>query len=324
MESERGRSAWCGNAREHRRGREFAAKLDPENPANRYDAIFGSAARDAGSGVGYELSYRLRQQEESAQRWIEDCGLWFAGTDGKPARAVGVIRDVTDRHMREQQLVYANTMDSLTGGMNRSRLCQAIQEEIDHTARYRTNFGFLLIGIDDLGRVNRAYGFDLADQVIGMVAQRLCSRMRTSDSLGRFSANKFGIILQDCDADDLAVAAARFVNAVRESPLETAVGPIVVSVTAGGVLAPRHARSMTDVMGRAEEALDLAKAAGRGSFRAYVPSVESEARRRENLRLTDLIVSALNERRVNIAFQPVVRADPRRGLSRMPGPAPRP
>jgi diguanylate cyclase (GGDEF)-like protein len=288
-------------------GRGFAGSLDPENAANRYDVIFGSGTNDTGSGVRYELSYALRS-EGPLPRWIEDTGLWFAGADGKPARAAGVIRDVTERHMREQQLVHANAIDSLTGGMNRSRLCQAIQEEIDRTSRYRTTFGFLLIGIDDLGRVNRTFGFDLADQVIGMVAQRLCSRMRTTDSLGRFSANKFGIILQDCDADDLTVAAARFVNAVREAPIETAAGPIVVSVTAGGVLAPRHARSMTEVMGHAEEALDLARAAGRGSFRAYVPNTESEARRRENLRLTDLVVSALNERRVNVAFQPVVHA----------------
>jgi EAL domain-containing protein (putative c-di-GMP-specific phosphodiesterase class I) len=64
-------------------------------------------------------------------------------------------------------------------------------------------------------------------------------------------------------------------------------------------------------MGRAQEALDLAQHAGRGLFRAYAPSVESEARRRENLRQADVIVSALNARRVSMAFQPVVHAGTR-------------
>jgi EAL domain-containing protein (putative c-di-GMP-specific phosphodiesterase class I) len=84
-----------------------------------------------------------------------------------------------------------------------------------------------------------------------------------------------------------------------------------VSVTAGGVLAPRHGRTAAEVLGHAQEALDLAQSAGRGTFRNYVPSVESEARRRENLRQADVIVSALNERRVTMAFQPVVHAGSR-------------
>ena len=292
-------------------GRQFAGLLDPANPFNRYDAIFRSSGRDDGAGVAYELRYSLKTGEAAEPRWIEDCGRWFAGAGGKPARAAGIVRVVTDKYLREQQLVQTSAIDSLTGGMNRSRLVQTLDELLDRASRNQTSFGFLLIGIDDLGRVNRTYGFDLADQVIGMVAQRLCSRMRTSDALARFSGNKFGIVLHECDGDELAIAAARFVNAVREAPLETAMGSIVVSVTTGGVLAPRHGRTAADVMGHAQEALDLAQSAGRGTFRAYAPSVESEARRRENLRQADVIISALNDRRVTMAFQPVVRAGTR-------------
>jgi diguanylate cyclase (GGDEF)-like protein len=292
-------------------GRAYAVLLDPESPANRYDTIIGSAARDDGNGVAYELCYCLCPQNAEEVRWIEDTGRWFAGPDGRPIRAVGILRLVTERHLREQRLAQLSATDSLTGEMNRARLCQTIEEALDQAVRYRTTSGFLLVGIDDLGRVNRSYGYDIADQAIAGVAQRLRSRMRTSDVLGRFSDNKFGLVLNECNTDDLAVAAARFVNAVREAPLETSVGPIAVSVTAGGIVAPRHARTVAEVMGHAQEALDLAKVAGRGSFRAYLPSVESEARRRENLRLTDVIVSALNERRVKLAFQSVVNAQTR-------------
>jgi diguanylate cyclase (GGDEF)-like protein len=292
-------------------GRLFAALLDPENPLNRYDAVFGSAGRDDGEGVPYELRYSLSRAGQAGPCWVEDCGRWYAGKAGNPARAAGVVRIVTERHRSEQQLLHSSAIDSLTGSMNRSRLVQAMEELLTRGSHKQTSFGFLLIGIDDLGRVNRSYGFDLADQVIGMVAQRLCSVMRTSDALGRFSGNKFGVILHECDEEALAVAAARFVNAVREAPLETAVGPVAISVTAGGVIAPRHARTVPEIMGRAQEALDLAQGAARGTFRAYAPSIESEARRRENLRQTDVIVSALNDRRVSMAFQPVVNAKTR-------------
>lgn len=297
-------------------GREFAAILDPNNLENRYDTILGSSERDAGNGVSYSLSYGVVRAGEDTPLWIEDSGRWYAGLSGKPERATGVVRVVTERYLREQQLLRASAFDNLTGGLNRSRLCRAIEDALVLAARCRTSFGVLVIGIDDLSRLNRAYGFDQADHLIGLVAQRLRSRMRAGDSLGRFSANKFGIILQDCDADDLVVAAARFVTSVRETPIDTANGAVPVSVTAGGVLAPRHARTLNEVIEYAEEALDLAKAAGRGSFRAYVPTVEGEARRRENYRVTELIVSALNERRVDLAFQPVVHAGTRETVFR--------
>jgi diguanylate cyclase (GGDEF)-like protein len=292
-------------------GRAFAALLDPASPANRYDAIVGSDARDHGAGRAYDLCYCLNLPGAAEPCWIEDTGRWFAGTDGKPARAVGIVRVVTARHKREERLAELSATDMLTGEMNRARLTTLLTEALEQAALYRSSIGFLLIGIDGLGDVNRAYGFDVADEAITAIAARLRTRLRVSDALGRFSDGKFGLLLHDCSADELTVAAARFINGVREAPLETSVGAIMISVTAGGVVAPRHARTPAEVMGRALEALDLAREAGRGVFRAYQPSLESEARRRENLRLTDVIVAALNDRRIELAFQPVVRADTR-------------
>jgi EAL domain-containing protein (putative c-di-GMP-specific phosphodiesterase class I) len=63
-----------------------------------------------------------------------------------------------------------------------------------------------------------------------------------------------------------------------------------------------------EVIVRAHEALDTAKARRRGSFLAHRPSVEREALRRENIRATDEIVAALNERRIHLAYEPVVTA----------------
>jgi EAL domain-containing protein (putative c-di-GMP-specific phosphodiesterase class I) len=63
---------------------------------------------------------------------------------------------------------------------------------------------------------------------------------------------------------------------------------------------------------RAHEALDAAKAKRRGSFEAYRPSVERDMLRRESIRATDEIVAALNERRIVLAFEPVVETRSRR------------
>ncbi len=136
--------------------------------------------------------------------------------------------------------------------------------------------------------------------------------MRGKDTLGRFSGSKFGLVLRDCTPDDLATAAERMLTAIRADLVATSAGPISVTTTIGGVTAPRHAKSVAEVLTRAQEALDIAAARHRGSFLAYRPNIEREALRRENLRATDEIVAALNERRIFLAYETVVAATDRR------------
>ncbi len=57
----------------------------------------------------------------------------------------------------------------------------------------------------------------------------------------------------------------------------------------------------------------------RGSFHAYRPNVEREAMRRDNVRATDEIVAALNERRIFLAYETVAAAaDRKAGVLRVP------
>jgi predicted signal transduction protein with EAL and GGDEF domain len=130
--------------------------------------------------------------------------------------------------------------------------------------------------------------------------------MRGKDSLGRYSGTKFGIVLSECTPDDMAIAADRLLAGVRDELVPTAAGPVAVTVTIGGVTAPRHARSAPEVLARAKEALDAAKGKRRGSFFAYRPNLERDALRRDNMRATDEIVAALNERRIFLAYETVV------------------
>ena len=52
--------------------------------------------------------------------WIEETGCWFAGPDGKPARAQGIVRVNNERHARDEQLMRLSRHDPLTGELNRT------------------------------------------------------------------------------------------------------------------------------------------------------------------------------------------------------------
>jgi diguanylate cyclase (GGDEF)-like protein len=206
--------------------------------------------------------------------WIEDVGRWFAGADGKPARAHGIVRAVNERRAEEERLAYLSRFDGLTGEMNRWHLTEALGQMLDEAVRYRGSCGFLIVAIDNLAHINEVYGFDVADEVIGAIARRLRTKLRGGDVLGRFSGNKFGVVLKNCTPEDIGAAGDRLLSGVRDDVIQTAAGPVAATVTIGGINAPRHARSVHEILARAHEALETAKARRRGA-RTCAPATRS-------------------------------------------------
>ncbi|QIG95861.1 MULTISPECIES: putative bifunctional diguanylate cyclase/phosphodiesterase [unclassified Bradyrhizobium] len=288
-------------------GAELAKLIEPMRSV-RSDALGQAATVRSGEGVPYRIEYGVRAVTSAPVIWIEETGCWFAGADGRPALVQGVVRINNERHARDEQLMKLSRHDPLTNELNRTYLIASLAETIEECARFRTSCAFMLIGIDHLARVNDAFGFDVADAVIAEVAKRIRARLRSGDMLGRFSGNKFGLILRNCTVDDTNIAAERFLAAVRDEVVPTKSGPVSVTVSIGAVTIPRHARSAEEAVNRAQETLDAAKSRRAGSFALWKPNVERDAQRRVNIRVTDEIVTALNERRIVIGFEPVVDA----------------
>lgn len=290
-------------------GRDLAALIEPQRGI-RAEVLTREPPAD-GAPVTYRIEYGVRASTNAPLRWIEESGFWFAGPDGKPARVQGIVRVNNERHARDQYLLKQSQHDALTGDLNRAHLLNELGDAVDDAARFRSTFAFMLIGIDHLSRINDAFGFDVADEVIVEVARRIRTRLRGGDLLGRFSGNKFGLVLKNCSIDDAATAATRFLQGIRDEIIPTSAGPVSVTASIGAVSVPRHARSADEAITRAQEALATAKRRRNGSAMIWKPNVERDAQRRVNIRVTDEIVTALNERRIVMAFEPVVDASTR-------------
>ena len=285
-------------------GAELAKLIEPRRSV-RTEAL--SLALATG-GASYRIEYGMRANTTAAVLWIEESGNCVAGADGKPLRVQGIVRVNNERHAREQQLLKLSQHDPITGELNRTHLMASLAEAIEEATRFRSTFVFMLVGIDHLARINDAFGFDVADEVIGEIAKRIRLRLRGGDVLGRFSGNKFGLILKNCSVDDANIAAERFLQGIRDDVIPTASGPVSVTASIGAVSVPRYARDVGEAINRAQETLSTAKHRRHGSYSMWRPNVEREAQRRVNIRVTDEIVTALNERRIVMAFEPVVNA----------------
>ncbi|MGY8704234.1 bifunctional diguanylate cyclase/phosphodiesterase [Bradyrhizobium sp. 18BD] len=291
-------------------GAEFAKLIEPAQTL-RTAALAQTSAVHGADGTPYRVEYGVRVSASDPVVWVEETGRWFAGPDGRPTRAIGSVRINNERHARDEELAKLARLDPLTGELNRSHLIAALAEAIEETTRFRSTAAFMLVGIDHLARVNDAFGFDVADAVILDVAKRIRARLRGGDVLGRFSGNKFGLILKNCTIDDMNVAAERFLAGIRDEVVPTKSGPVSVTASIGAVSLPRYARNTDEAVNRAHETLDAAKRRRVGSFAAWRPDATRDAQRRVNIRVTDEIVTALNERRIKLAYEPVVAAGSR-------------
>lgn len=285
--------------------RAFAARTVCQKGSSRFDVITGSTAVDSGAGVPYELEYQLKD-DSGALRWIEDRGRWFADAEGRPDIAIGVLRSIDERRVREDRLVRLSTYDELTGLLNRARMKEALGDTIDATARGKSTAAFLLLAVDNLSLINDSYGFDVADEVIVGVGQRLRGLARRVDVVGRYSGNKFGLVLRNCSKERLIAVTERLLASVRDQVIQTSRGPVATTVSAGCLSLPAHAQTVEQALSHAEEALAVAKQMHRDSYVMFTPSREREKTRQYNMNVTDELVSALNERRICLAYQPVV------------------
>jgi diguanylate cyclase (GGDEF)-like protein len=291
-------------------GRAYANLLSPTSGESRYDAITRSPESDHGSGVPYRICYALAPftgERRADATWIEDTGRWFADASGRPARAHGLVRVITDRHEADEQLQKRSRLDAATGALNRASLMEHVGQLLEAAQRRPEGFIVLLAAVENLFALNRTYGYDVVDEIIAAMVVRLHGQMRSTDVIARYAGNKFALVLESCDADQMKVAALRFIETIAAAPFQTAAGPVHAGMRIGGVVAPRHGRSPQILFQHAEEALDLARQSGAARFCAFEPLLAVEDARIRALRTADDILSALNQGRITLALQPVVR-----------------
>ena len=283
-------------------GAGFAELVTSDSESSRFQAINNSAARDVGEGAPYRVSYRLARSDGSSSA-VEDVGRWFADQQGRPVHAHGVVRilqrDEATRPVGDDSRPNASALAS------RRSFNDALESRFTHGRPGETNFAVLMVGVEDLPDLNRRHGYDVTDEVIAAVGRRLGGNIRAIDRVTHYAGGKFAVLLSAGNPEQLTLAAPRLARRVNAELFETSIGAVKATVRIGAALAPRHGRSACRLLQRAEQAYEQA-ASEESRYALYTPGQAlSEAERRETA-VGHEIVAALNQRRIVVAYQPIV------------------
>ena len=125
----------------------------------------------------------------------------------------------TERGRRIRELVHR---DGLTGVLNHATLMAELEHAIAFSARHGEPLCFLMLDLDHFKRINDTHGHLMGDQVLMHVAGVFRKAIRSSDLLGRYGGEEFGIILRRCPPENGRVIAEKLRAALADAPLSVA------------------------------------------------------------------------------------------------------
>ena len=262
------------------------------------------------NGAKFQIDYKIRTFD-GRDIWVEERGKRLAGDGPRATQIIGVISNIQNRKTREEQAGYHAAFDSLTGLWNKTRMSEGLTHLLSYAQRYDRQSGYIVFKISNLDNINATYGYEAGDHLLTAVAERLQSCVRSPDICGRVSGVSFGVGLTDCDGVQMQMVANRIGNALKSAPYESPYGDLQATFAVGGIALSQKAVSAVDAMEQVQTAVTHSQRLD-GEFVAYssdLPDIKPRQNNKDFVR--EDIINALNDRRVSLAYQPIIDAKTR-------------
>lgn len=250
-------------------------------------------------GVRYDCQYRVMHAGNEV-RFVHSLADVVTDAEGKPARIVGVIQDVTEMQLAQQEIQRLAFFDENTGLPNRIAMRQHLEAAfgVDNPA---LPVAVLIIELAHFRQINLTLGHLNGDELLRNVAQRIAQLLGNDAHLSRTANAQFTAILQGAHAETAQRVADAIARAFEETFLIAGV-PYEISAHVGIAVAS-HADDPTSLVRKADVAVYQARQNGRSAM-AYSPAEDPYDPKR--LALLGEFRNAISEGEIALYCQPKV------------------
>ncbi|GLC24066.1 EAL domain-containing protein [Roseisolibacter agri] len=294
-------------------------RLVGRSPAELRGSAGGDLVSDEDRAAVREPLRELREGRRASvtveQRFVRPDGesVWASLTVrrvdvlGAGATLMGMAQDVTSRRELEARLSHQAFHDPLTGLANRSRLRERLDAALAAPGRRADGVALVYVDLDDFKKVNDSLGHAAGDQLLRVVAERLLSATRGSDTVARLGGDEFAILLDNVRVDqDVLVVAERVGKAMR-APFQLEGKEVFVGASVGiarGSADAEHAAGADELLRNADVAMYVAKRGGKGRHAIYAREMNADAL--DRLELEADMRHALDRDELLLHYQPIV------------------
>lgn len=205
----------------------------------------------------------------------------------------------------ETKAMHDATHDSVTDLPNRVLFCDRVTQAISLSRREKKKIAIILLDLDRFKEINDTLGHLNGDRLLKLVAMRLESVLRESDTLARFGGDEFAILLTGITDDEVVSLVASKIQRSLTSPFILDELTLDVQASAGIVIFPEHGEDSDTLIQRADVAMYVAKQGNKGSV-IYKKELDQHSPHR--LTLMGELRQAIENDDLLLHFQPQIRA----------------
>ncbi len=200
-------------------------------------------------------------------------------------RLVRSLRFAIARRKLTDRLDHLAQYDELTGLANRSLFKDRLQQAIAAAHRHRTYVAVMILDLDGFKAVNDTFGHAAGDRLLRIVADRLRSCVRATDTVARLGGDEFAILLDNLARPERAAVVARKILEALEPPIGLEGKEVRIGGSLGVALYPSDARDPQILVRLADAAMYAVKARGGRCCRFHDPALDQRMRRGSVLEL---------------------------------------
>ncbi|MGH2752167.1 MAG: putative bifunctional diguanylate cyclase/phosphodiesterase [Actinomycetota bacterium] len=248
------------------------------------------------------VQYRMLTREGRVI-WVNDDAAVIRDEDGSPLYWSGVLSDITDRKVLEDQLKHQAFHDPLTGLANRALFVDRVEHALARADRDIKRVAVLFFDLDDFKTINDSLGHNSGDELLVMVAARLGGCLRPGDTFARFGGDEFAIFLEDTSLSSATSVAYRLIQALGE-PFLIGGREVMVHASVGIEFADASKTRADELLRNADVAMYVAKGKGKARYELFDPSMHTAALRR--LETKSELKHAIERNEFVLHYQPIV------------------
>ena len=176
-----------------------------------------------------------------------------------------IVRDVTERRLREQELDRLSHEDPLTGVLNRRGFTRRAESLLTEARSTATSMHLVVADVDQLKALNDELGHEFGDHTLIAVATALRSAYGPEAVVGRLGGDEFAVAVSgrsDDDNDDALIRLRRTLSRATIGPIGV-VRAVSLSV---GVAESDDVVTIDHLIAAADASQYVEKRAGRASF----------------------------------------------------------
>ncbi|AQU79430.1 diguanylate cyclase [Planococcus faecalis] len=204
--------------------------------------------------------------------WVDCTIIPLMNVDGKTYQVLSILFDVTDRKQLEEQLHFMAYHDSLTSLPNRRYMVQQFERITKQADQKKEHVAWLYVDGDDFKLINDQFGHDVGDEFIYHFGQAIQNSVRKNDLVARIGGDEFLVALCDVVPEESQQHIEKVINRINQTLSEgwyINEHQFTPTSSAGIAVYPVHGNSFDSLVKKADAALYLAKAKGKGTCHFY-------------------------------------------------------